>query len=323
MILVTGATGFVGSVLARRLAEHNIAIRCLKRQTSVIPENLLPYSHLIDWREADILDNATLEEAFEGITQVYHCAAWVSFKEADKEPMINTNVQGTANVVNLCLDYDARLVHVSSIAALGQAKPGELITEKHYLEETPANNNYAVSKLESEMEVWRGIAEGMQGVIVNPSVIIGPEAGVDGSGKIFDTVHRGLKYYTRGSCGLVDVNDVARCMMELMNSNITAERYIVNAENWKFKDLTDNIARCFGIQPPATEAKPWMLEFAWRGASLWATLTGNDPALDKIAAKAASVEQNYDNSKIKKAIGITFKPIGQTIQDVCSALKTA
>lgn len=323
MILVTGATGFVGSVLARRLAEQNIAIRCLKRQTSVIPEFLLPYSHLIDWREADILDSSMLEDAFEGITQVYHCAAWVSFKEADKEPMINTNIKGTANVVNLCLDYDARLVHVSSIAALGQAKPGELITEKHYLEETPANNNYAVSKLESEMEVWRGIAEGMQGVVVNPSVIIGPEAGADGSGKIFDTVRRGLKYYTKGSCGLVDVDDVARCMIELMNSDITAERYIINAENWKFKDLTKKIAEYFGVQPPTTEAKPWMLELAWRGASIWASLTGNDPALDKIAAQAASVEQNYDNSKIKKAISITFKPVKQTIQQVCSALKTS
>ncbi len=323
MILVTGATGFVGSVLARRLAEQNIVIRCLKRQASVIPQILLPYSHLIDWREADILDSPTLEDAFDGITQVYHCAAWVSFKEADKEPMINTNVKGTANVVNLCLDYDARLVHVSSIAALGQAKPGELITEKHYLEETPANNNYAVSKLESEMEVWRGIAEGMQGVVVNPSVIIGPEAGVDGSGKIFDTVRRGLKYYTKGSCGLVDVDDVAHCMIELMNSDITAERYIINAENWKFKDLTEKIAECFGVQPPTTEAKPWMLELAWRGASFWSALTGNDPALDKIAAQAASVEQNYDNSKIKKAIKITFKPVKQTIQEVCSALKTS
>ncbi len=321
MILVTGATGFVGSVLARRLAEQNISIRCLRRHTSVIPEILAPYSHLIDWQEADMLDSSMLEDAFEGVTQVYHCAAWVSFKEADKEPMINTNVHGTANVVNLCLENDIRLVHVSSIAALGQAKPGELITEKHYLEETPANNNYAVSKLESEMEVWRGIAEGMQGVIVNPSVIIGPEAGTDGSGKIFDTVRRGLKYYTRGSCGLVDVDDVARCMIELMNSDITAERYIVTAENWKFKNLTENIAQCFGVKPPTTEAKPWMLEFAWRGASLWASLTGSDPSLDKIAAQAASVEQNYDNSKIKKAINITFKPVAQTIKEVCSALK--
>ena len=321
MILVTGATGFVGSILARQLVQQNIPIRCLKRSTSVIPDLLQPYAGLIDWQEADILDTPMLEDAFEGVTHVYHCAAWVSFKEADKEPMIRTNVTGTANVVNLCMEHDARLVHVSSIAAVGQAKPGQLITEKNHLEETPANNIYSISKLESEMEVWRGIAEGLDAVVVNPSVIIGPSAGTDGSGKIFETVRKGLKYYTRGSCGLVDVEDVARCMIALMNSDITAERYIINAENWQYKNLMEAIARCFNQKPATTEAKPWMLEVAWRGAAFIAAITGKDPALDKIAARAGSVEQNYDNSKIKKTIDIEFKPIAQTIKEICEALK--
>jgi dihydroflavonol-4-reductase len=321
MILVTGATGFAGAILARQLAEQNTHFRCTKRSTSVIPTILQPYSHLIDWREADILDEATLADAFEGITQVYHCAAWVSFKEADKEPMISTNINGTANVINLCLEHGARLVHMSSIAAIGKPKANELITEKHFIEETPVENGYAVSKLESEMEVWRGIAEGLDAVVVNPSVIIGPTAGTYGSGKIFETVRRGLKYYTRGSCGLVDVEDVARCMIALMQSSISGERFIINAENWSFKQLTENIAQCFGVTPPATEAKPWMLELAWRGASFIASLTGADPSLDKIAARAATVAQNYDNSKIKKAIGIEFKPVKQTIKEVCEALK--
>jgi dihydroflavonol-4-reductase len=321
MILVTGATGFVGSILARQLAQQNIPIRCLKRGTSVIPVILQPYAGLIDWIEADILDTPKLEDAFEGVTQVYHCAAWVSFKEADKEPMISTNVTGTANVVNLCMEQDARLVHVSSIAAVGQAKPGQLITEKNHLEETPANNIYSISKLESEMEVWRGIAEGLDAVVVNPSVIIGPSAGTNGSGKIFETVRKGLKYYTRGSCGLVNVEDVASCMIALMNSDITAERYIVNAENWSYKDLMDTIARNFDMKPASTEAKPWMLELAWRGASLIGALTGSDPSLDKIAARAATVEQNYDNSKIVKELGFKFKPVKESIKEVCEALK--
>ena len=322
MILVTGATGFLGAVLARQLAAQNIPVRCIKRSTSVIPELLGAYASLIDWQEADILDPTTLEEAFEGITQVYHCAAWVSFKQADKEPMINTNVNGTANVVNLCLEQGIRLVHVSSIAAIGQAKAGQLITEKNYLEETPSNNIYAISKLESEMEVWRGIAEGLDAVIVNPSIIIGPTAGTEGSGKLFETVRRGLKYYTRGSCGLVDVEDVARCMILLMNSDITAERYIVNAENWTYKGLTDTIADCFDQKRPDIEAKPWMLELAWRSASLLATLTGKDAAVDKILARAASVEQNYDNSKLIKQTGFVFKRLKDSIAEICNALKS-
>ena len=322
MILVTGATGFLGAVLARQLTAQNIPIRCIKRSTSATPDILQPYGHLIDWREADILDYTTLEDAFDNITEVYHCAAWVSFKQADKDPMIHTNVNGTANMVNLCLEHGVRLLHVSSIAAIGQAKPGQLITEKNYLEETPANNIYAISKLESEMEVWRGIAEGLDAVIVNPSVIIGPTAGTEGSGKIFETVRRGLKYYTRGSCGLVDVEDVARCMILLMNSDITAERYILNAENWSYKDLTDTIATCFNQKKPITEAKPWMLELAWRSASFVAALTGKNPSIDKIAARAAGVEQNYDNSKIIKENGFVFKPVKQSIAEVCEALKT-
>jgi len=321
MILVTGATGFVGSVLALQLVQQNISIRCIKRSTSVVPGMLLPYAHLIDWREADILDNPALEDAFDGVTQVYHCAAWVSFKEADKDPMIHTNVTGTANVVNLCMENDARLLHVSSIAAIGQAKKGMLITEKNHIEETPVDNVYSISKLESEMEVWRGVAEGLDAVIVNPSVIIGALAGSEGSGKIFETIRGGIKYYSRGSCGLVDVEDVAKCSIALMNSDITAERYIITAENWTYKDMFETTARCFNVKPPTAEAKPWMLEVAWRGAAFIAAIIGKDPALDKIAARAGSVEQNYDNSKIKKTIDIEFKPIAQTIQEICESLK--
>lgn len=321
MILVTGATGFVGSVLALQLVQQNISIRCIKRSTSVVPAVLQPYSKLINWCDADILDYPILEDAFNGVTHVYHCAAWVSFKEADKDPMIHTNVTGTANVVNLCMDNDARLLHVSSIAAIGQAKPGLLITEKNHLEETPVDNVYAISKLESEMEVWRGIAEGLDAVIVNPSVIIGAQAGTQGSGKIFDTIRGGIKYYSRGSCGLVDVEDVAKCAIVLMNSDITAERFIINAENWKYKDLFETAARCFGVKPPTAEAKPWMLELAWRGASVIAAITGKDALLDKISAQAGSVDLNYDSSKLKKTIDIEFKPIEQTIKEICEVLK--
>ncbi len=321
MILVTGATGFLGAELARQLTRSGEHIRCTKRSSSVIPDLLKPYASLIEWVEADMLDIFALEDAFAGVTQVYHCAAWVSFRQADKEPMITTNVQGTANVVNLCLQYNCRLVHVSSIAAVGQAKPGELITENNHIEDTPVHNVYAISKLESEMEVWRGIAEGLDAVIVNPSVIIGANAGTDGSGQIFETLRKGLNFYTRGSCGLVDVEDVAQSMILLMQGDITAERFIVNAENWPFRQFTATIAECFGVKPPTTEAKPWMLELAWRGASFVSTLTGKSPALDKIAAQAATITQNYSNAKLVQATGMKFKPVMKTIGEVCERLK--
>jgi dihydroflavonol-4-reductase len=319
MILITGATGFLGAELAKQLADKGQAIRCTKRSKSVIPMLLVPYTQ-IEWVDADLLDVFALEDALQGVTQVYHCAAWVSLKQADKIPMIRTNVKGTANLVNLCLDRDIKLVHVSSIAAIGQAKPGELITENHHLEISIENDGYAISKLESEMEVWRGIAEGLNAVIVNPSLIIGPNAGTLGSGQLFETVRKGLKFYTDGTSGFVDVEDVAKCMIALMESDITEERYIISAENWHYKDMTAAIANGFNIKPPATLAKPWMMELAWRGAKLAGFITGGPPAIDKIAAQSAVQFRDFDNSKIKAAVGIEFKPISKSISEICERL---
>jgi dihydroflavonol-4-reductase len=321
MILITGATGFLGAELAKLLAKSGARIRCTKRTTSTIPNLLVPFQAQIEWVNADLLDIFALENALEGVTQVYHCAAWVSLKAADKEPMINTNVTGTANLVNLCTEKGIRMVHVSSIAAIGLAKPGELTTENHHLEQSTENDGYAISKLESEMEVWRGIAEGLDAVIVNPSLIIGASAGREGSGALFETIRNGLKFYTSGSIGFVDVEDVAKCMTGLMNSNITAERYIITAENHTYKAITTAAAQGFGIKPPAILAKPWLMEIGWRGAAVWAALTGDDPAIDKTSAQAASVTREFDNSKIKKAIGIEFKPISKTVKEICEALK--
>jgi nucleoside-diphosphate-sugar epimerase len=266
------------------------------------------------------MDLFALEDALKGVTQVYHCAAWVSLKQADKREMIRTNVAGTANLINLCLLQPIRMVHVSSVAAIGLAKPGELITENHHLELAMETDGYAISKLESEMEVWRGIAEGLDAVIVNPSIIIGADAGTKGSGQLFETVRKGLKFYTDGSSGFVDVADVAKSMIGLMNSDIHAERFIVSAENRDYKQITAEIAACFNIPPPANHAGGWMMGLAWRGAKIIGWLTGKVPALDKVSAQAATVTRNYDNSKIKNAIGIEFKPISDTIKEVCVSL---
>lgn len=323
MILVTGATGFLGSELAKQLVDSGKSIRCTKRATSVLPQLLASYINKIEWVDADLMDVFALEEALTGISQVYHCAAFVSLKQADKVPMIRTNVTGTANLVNLCTVLGIRLVHVSSIAAVGQAKPGELINEEHHLDSTDENDGYALSKLESEMEVWRGVAEGLDAVIVNPSLIIGANAGTAGSGQLFETVRKGLKFYTNGSAGLVDVEDVAKCMISLMESSSSSgERYIISAENRDYHRLTAEIATGFGKKAPTKLAKPWMMELAWRGAAVLAALTGNTPKLDKIAAKSASLTRNFDNTKIKKATAIGFKPISKSIEEICNRLAT-
>jgi nucleoside-diphosphate-sugar epimerase len=309
--------------VAKQLAERGNRMRCTKRATSTIPAFLTTYKENIDWVEADLLDIFALENALDGVTQVYNCAAWVSLRQADKEPMIYTNVTGTANLVDLCRQNGTRMVHVSSVAAIGDAKPGELITENHHLDQSTETDGYAISKLESEMEVWRGIAEGLDAVIVNPSIIIGPNAGTEGSGALFKTVQNGLKFYTRGSGGFVDVEDVAKCMITLMNNGISGERFIISAENRDYKNMTAEIAGGFGIKAPSTLAKPWIMELAWRLAAFTGAITRRVPSIDKVSAQAASLTKRFDNTKIKKATGIEFKPLNNSIKEVCEALKTA
>lgn len=320
MILVTGATGFLGAELAKELILRGNRIRCSKRASSTIPKILVPYADKMDWVNADLMDAANLEDALEGITKVYNCAAFVSLKQADKDPMIRTNVRGTANLVDLCNEKSIRVVHTSSVAAVGEAKPGQLITENHHLDSSTETDGYAISKLESEMEVWRGIAEGLDAVIVNPTIIIGKSAGKAGSGQIFETVRKGLKFYTGGTIGFVDVQDVAKCMVALMETDLSGERYIINAENRQYKQLFEEIANCLQVPAPKTLAKPWMMELAWRGASFLGLLSGKAPALDKTSARAASNTREFDNSKIKQAIGFEFKPVSETIKEVCQSL---
>lgn len=320
MILVTGATGFLGAELIVQLTAKNFRVRALKRSTSVIPPLLLE-NELIEWFVADINDSETLADAFESVTQVYHCAAFISFDPKDKAKLLKINIEGTSNVVNLCLENNVRLVHVSSIAALGNAKQGVLISEKDYWEYDPNVHSYAISKYEGEMEVWRGVAEGLDAVIVNPAVIIGKNAGYEGSGAIFKLVKEGLKFYTDGATGIVDVADVAKCMILLMESDISSERYTLSSDNLNYKSFFAEIARGFGLKAPSIEAKPWMLGIAWRAAKFASFFTRKAPVLTRDAARSSFNLSYYSNEKIKATINITFKPLTDSIREVCAALK--
>lgn len=320
MILVTGATGFLGAELVKQLTDQNIQVRAIRRSSSKIPA-LLQNNTLVTWSIADINDPEDLADTFEGITKVYHCAATVSFDPRDKAKLLKVNIEGTENIVNLCVENNVRLLHVSSIAALGLAKEGQLISEKHFWDYDPKAHNYAISKYQGEMEVWRGIAEGLDAVIVNPAVIIGKNAGYDGSGAIFKLVKEGLKFYTDGATGIVDVEDVAKCMILLMESDITAERYTLSADNLHYKDFFAEIAKGFGIKAPTTEAKPWMLAIAWRAAKLASVFTRKPAALTKDAARSSFNLSYYSNQKIIDTFNFKFKPLKQSIAEVCNALK--
>ncbi len=320
MILVTGATGFLGTELIYQLTSKQHRVKALKRKTSQIP-SLIKDNPLVTWVDADINDLESLADAFENVNQVFHCAAFISFDPRDKAKLLKVNIEGTSNVVTLCQEYQARLVHVSSIAALGDAKKGNLITEKDFWEYNANVHTYAISKYEGEMEVWRGIAEGLDAVIVNPAVIIGKNTGFEGSGAIFKLVKNGLKFYTEGATGIVDVTDVATCMILLMNSEISGERYTLSADNLNYKDFFSEISAGFGIKAPSSEAKPWMLGIAWRAAKLASIFTRKAPALTKDTARSSFNLSYYSNEKIKNAFAFNFKPLKESIREVCQALK--
>jgi len=319
MILVTGATGFLGSELVFQLTGQGNKIRALKRENSAIPK-LLANNPLIEWTIADINDLATLDNCFEDITQVYHCAALVSFDPKDKAALLKVNIEGTSNIANLCVEYQVRMLHVSSVAALGEAKKGKFITENDYWEYDSKVHSYAISKYEGEMEVWRSIAEGLDAVIVNPSIIIGKNAGFKGSGAFFKLIKEGFSFYTSGATGLVDVTDTAKCMILLMESKISAERFTISAENYHYKQFFLEIAQCFEVKAPQKEAKPWMLAIAWRAAKLASIFTGKAATLTSDSARSSLHVSLYSNEKIIKTTGITFKPLHQSIREVCAGL---
>lgn len=320
MILVTGGTGFLGAELLKQLTDRGLAVRALRREKSKIPA-LIQHNTLIEWFNADINEPATLEEAFENVTQVYHCAAFVSLSSKHKKQLFHVNIDGTSNLVNLCMEHNCRLLHVSSVAALGIAKKDNQITEKNFWEYDSKAHAYGLSKYEGEMEVWRGIKEGLNAVIVNPSIIIGKNAGFEGSGAIFKLVKDGFSFYTNGASGFVAVEDVAQSMILLMDAEVSGERYIISAGNLHYKDLFTEIANGFGVKAPTKEAKPWMLGLAWRALKIASLFSKQDPSITKDTARSSITLSYYSNNKVIEQTGITFKPVRDCITEITQYLK--
>ncbi len=324
MILITGGTGLVGAHLLFDLLKKGEQVRAIKRSHSSLkqlekifsfysasPQNLLSK---IEWIEAELLDYFSLEEALKGVSKVYHCAAMVSFKKQDKQKMLTANIEGTKNLVNACLHHNIeKLVHVSSIAALGRAEQGESTNEKTPWKDGDKDSPYSISKYQSEMEVWRGIAEGLNAVIVNPSVILGPGDWSKGSPSFFKMMAKGMKYYSHGMNGYVYVRDVTRAMIELMESDICNERFVLNGEDLTYLEFFNMMAKTLNKPFPSAEAKPWMMNLAWRGAYLKGILTGKTPELTKSTARSFMSSYSYSSRKIVDTLDFEFTALQKAI----------
>lgn len=334
MVLVTGSTGLLGSHLLLDLVRHGKKVRALVRNREKIknvellfhyyaPDSAAEFLSSIEWFDGDVCDIFSLEDALDGISEVYHCAALVSFDPSDRRRMTEINDIGTANLVNACLDAQIRkLCHVSSTAALGRSKSNEMITEKTQWKNAPENTWYAITKYNAEREVWRGIEEGLCAVIVNPSVILGPADWNSGSTAMFRQGSGGMKFYTEGGNAIVDVRDVSAIMLQLMESQIEEERFLVTGENIRFRDLFNKIAHAFGKKPSSIKATSFMTGFAWRWEKLASKITGRKPLITRETARAAHAVYEYDSSKIIQALNYRFKNADDAISNTVNFLNT-
>ena len=332
MILVTGGTGLVGSYLLHELTGRGHQVRALLRPGKKPYETRKLFScfdsgnqHLIDqveWVEGDVLDPFSLQQAMQGVEYVYHCAAMVSFNPRDLKQMLAVNIEGTANVVIACLGNGIKkLCYVSSISALGQAEKGEMIDERARWKTSRTNSGYSVSKYGGEREVWRGIEEGLNAVIVNPSVIIGAGCHPGAVNKLFWNIKNYIPFYSAGVNGYVDVRDVARAMILLMESEINGERFVLNSENIALRDFLTMAADILEVRPPGIALnKSLMSALAWIEENR-ARLLRTSPLLTRQNIRAAMAKSYYSAEKFRAATGFTFTPIKESLAEALRILE--
>ncbi len=323
LILLTGATGFLGSYILQELIEQGYAVRALRRTPkalSWIPESILQQ---VDWKEGDVLDVVSLEEALSGVDAVIHSAAVVSFHPAERKRMYQVNVEGTANVVNMALEAGVRrFIQISSVAALGRTQHESTVSEESKWEDNPIQTHYARSKFKAELHAWRGMAEGLEGLILNPSTILGYGDWNSGSCGLFRQTYRGFPWYTDGVNGFVDVRDVARATRLALESKLTEQRYVLCAENWPFRDLQQAMADAFEVAGPTRQATPLLLGLAWRMAMIKGWVTGKPELLSKESARVGISRTRFDNQKFLTAFpSFQYRPLRETLAEACLRYK--
>ena len=321
-VFVTGGTGLLGAELIRKLLKSGLYdVTALKRTSSSL-ELVKDIESKINWLDGDILDVELVEEGIKGKSLVFHCAAMVSFDPRDVEQMMEVNIEGTANIVNICLEQaDVKLIHVSSIAALGHPeKPEMKVTEGDEWIDDGSRSNYSKSKYLSEMEVHRGIAEGLNASIVNPSIILGRGFLEKGSTKMFKNVFNKFPYYTEGITGFVDVSDVSAFMIKLANTDVGGERFVINQGNYSYRQIFDWMAEGFGVPKPHKQVGPIVRALVWRLDYVRCLFTGAKPLVTRETTQSAFSIQKYDNSKSLTVDGFEYGDIESQIKQICKKL---
>jgi nucleoside-diphosphate-sugar epimerase len=327
MVFVTGGSGLIGSFLIPALVARGLSVRALYR--SQIPA--IPMAEQVEWVEGDLRDSLAMQQALEGITHVFHCAGLVSYAPQDEDALLQVNVEGTAVLVDACLmQPEIRLCHVSSVAALGEAAAAspavlgslQVVTEEAKWDLGASHSAYAASKYLGELEVWRGISEGLSAVIVNPSVILGPADWNRSSTRLFQYAYNEHLFYTPGNINAVDVRDVVAAMLRLtLDLTVSGERFVLSAAALPLHDFLTQAAKCFGKKPPTTAVPDWAAEAIWRVEHVRSVLTGARPLITKDTARAGRRSLVYEATKVQQATGLIFRPVAETIAWCCTELQ--
>lgn len=320
-IFITGITGLVGGYVARELLKQGHDIKAIFRQKSNF-EGIADIKNQIDWVEGDLHNLNALAQGIKDVDYVIHASALVSFSPKDKKQLYDTNVEGTKNVVNTCLDFGIKkLLFISSVASLGRSKDVSTINETQKWEESPLNSHYAKTKYLAELEVWRGYAEGLDVVVVNPSIILGVGDWAKSSTQIFHYAQKKAMFYPKGSINYVDVRDVVDFSLKILFSDISGEKFILNAGKIKYKNFFEKIAQIWQIPAPKYQLPDWLAQIAWRMLYFWGIISNTKPVITKETIQSSKTDFYYDNTKICKKLEVSFHTLDQTLQWACEGLK--
>ncbi len=319
-IFVTGASGLVGSHLTRKLLDEGFFnITCAKRSESNL-DSIHDVADQVKWVVVDLLEADLIYDVIADQEYIFHCAAMVTFDPGLRQSMYKINVEGTANIVNACIQGSVkRLIYVSSVAAIGRDPKVEIIDEDTQWTESLLNSDYGKSKMLGELEVWRGFAEGLEVVVANPSLILGKGDWSKSSLQIFNRIRKGIRYYPSGGNGVVDARDVANALMMLAMTERVNERYIISAENILYKDFFGMIAKAMGVNRPTKSMPDWMTSIAPVLEKMRSLILFRPPILTRASLRSLNHVSRYENKKSRDVIGINYRPLEDTINTSATA----
>ena len=316
-IFITGATGLAGSHILRYLMLKGYRNIVAMRRESSRMDLVEDLADDIAWAVGSLDDVDVLHDAMTGADWVIHAAALISYEKNSEQAMYRVNVDGTANVVNAALANDvSKFLHISSVSTYARTGGDQIISEKTEWQFTPYTTIYGHTKHLAEMEVWRGQAEGLDTVMINPSIILGSGHWGDGSLKIVQRLGEGLKYYPTGAIGYVDVRDVARLALLRLQGHGSSGRMLTSGHDISYKKFFDKLAPLLGVPAPSIRISPWLSEIAWRALLPLKWITGRENTISKHTARTTSCNIGYDNSLSLSIDGFNYTDLQTTLEDV-------